>query len=93
MTRRPPALVWLLALAACGSPGEYGEDVGATDRGDPTARAEIPRIVLVTHGQSADPFWSVVATGARDAGAELGLRVEYQAPGTFNMVEMSQLIE
>lgn len=96
MTRRPPALVWLLALAACGSPGEHGEhgeDVGATGRGDPTARAETPRIVLVTHGQSADPFWSVVATGARDAGAELGLRVEYQAPGTFNMVEMSQLIE
>jgi simple sugar transport system substrate-binding protein len=93
MTRRPPALLWLLALAACGSPGEHGEDVGATDRGEPVARAETPRIVLVTHGQSADPFWSVVATGARDAGAELGLRVEYQAPGTFNMVEMSQLID
>jgi len=93
MTLRPPALLWLLALAACGSPGEHGEDVGATDRGDPTARAETPRIVLVTHGQSADPFWSVVATGARDAGAELGLRVEYQAPGTFDMVEMSQLID
>lgn len=93
MTLRPTALLWLLALAACGSPGEHGEDVWATDRRDPTARAETPRIVLVTHGQSADPFWSVVATGARDAGAELGLRVEYQAPGTFDMVEMSQLID
>jgi simple sugar transport system substrate-binding protein len=99
MTRRPTALILLLALAACGSPGERGRDgergenVGATDRGDAIARAETPRIVLVTHGQSADPFWSVVATGARDAGTELGLRVEYQAPGTFNMVEMSQLIE
>jgi simple sugar transport system substrate-binding protein len=93
MTLRPPALLWLLGLAACGSPGEQRDDVGAKDRGDTTARAETPRIVLVTHGQSADPFWSVVATGAREAGGELGIRVEYQAPGTFNMVEMSQLIE
>jgi simple sugar transport system substrate-binding protein len=93
MRLRPPASLWLLALAACGSPGERGEDIGAADRGDPTAQVETPRIVLVTHGQSADPFWSVVATGARDAGVELGLRVEYQAPGSFNMVEMSQLID
>lgn len=96
MTLRPRALLWLLvllAVAACRSPAERGDDVGATERGDPTARAETPRIVLVTHGQSADPFWSVVATGARDAGTELGVRVEYQAPGTFNMVEMSQLID
>jgi simple sugar transport system substrate-binding protein len=93
MRLRPPASLWLLALAACGSPGERGEDIGAADREDPTAQAETPRIVLVTHGQSADPFWSVVATGARDAGVELGLRVEYQAPGSFNMVEMSQLID
>lgn len=88
-----PALPWLLALAACGSPDERARDVGKAGPDDPMARSAPPRVVLVTHGQSADPFWSVVATGARDAGEELGLRVEYQAPGTFNMIEMSQLID
>lgn len=51
------------------------------------------RFVFVTHGQSSDPFWSVVANGARDAAADLGVRVEYQAPVRFDMVEMSHLIE
>ncbi len=98
MMRRPPASAWLpwpwlLALAACGASGERAGDGAPESGADAVEPAETPRIVLVTHGQSADPFWSVVATGARDAGAELGLRVEYQAPGTFNMVEMSQLID
>jgi simple sugar transport system substrate-binding protein len=51
------------------------------------------RIVAVTHGQSADPFWSVVANGINDAAADLGVRVEYQAPTSFDMVRMSQLID
>ncbi len=51
------------------------------------------RIVVVTHGQSSDPFWSVVANGARAAAADLGVRVEYQAPASFDMVTMSDLIE
>ena len=51
------------------------------------------RIVVVTHGQSSDPFWSVVANGVDDAAKALGVRVEYQAPGSFDMVRMSQLID
>ncbi len=51
------------------------------------------RIVAVTHGQPADPFWSVVSNGLRAAGRDLGVRVEYQAPSTFDMVEMSDLID
>lgn len=93
MMRRLAALIWLLASAACGAPGDRPEEIETTGGVDPAGGAPAARIVLVTHGQSADPFWSVVATGARDAGAELGVRVEYQAPGTFNMVEMSQLID
>ncbi len=50
-------------------------------------------MVVVTHGQSSDPFWSVVANGIKDAGADLGVRVEYQAPTSFDMVRMSQLID
>ena len=51
------------------------------------------RIVVVSHGQASDPFWSVVQNGAAQAGEDLGVTVEYQAPDTFDMVEMSQLID
>jgi simple sugar transport system substrate-binding protein len=60
--------------------------------GDREAREGL-RIVAVTHGQPADPFWSVVSNGLRAAGRDLGVRVEYQAPSTFDMVEMSDLID
>ncbi|MDX1540248.1 MAG: hypothetical protein R3349_02480 [Geminicoccaceae bacterium] len=51
------------------------------------------RIVVVTHGQASDPFWSVVKNGVDQAAEDLGATVEYRAPNTFNMVEMSQLID
>jgi len=51
------------------------------------------RIVVVTHGQASDPFWSVVKNGVDAAAADLGVSVEYQAPATFDMVAMSQLID
>jgi simple sugar transport system substrate-binding protein len=51
------------------------------------------RIVVVTHGQAADPFWSVVQNGVKQAGKDMGVTVEYQAPQTFDMVAMSQLID
>jgi simple sugar transport system substrate-binding protein len=57
-----------------------------------TARADT-RIVVVTHGQSSDPFWSVVANGVGDAAKDLGVRVEYQAPTSFDMVRMSEIID
>ncbi len=52
------------------------------------------RIVVVTHGQASDPFWSVVKNGVDDADADLDcVETEYQAPETFDMVAMSQLID
>lgn len=80
--RFPILLAAVVPLAAC----------------TPTARApeagrDTLRIIVVTHGQSADPFWSVVSNGARDAGREMGVRVEVHAPPRFDMVEMSNLIE
>jgi simple sugar transport system substrate-binding protein len=51
------------------------------------------RFVVVTHGQAADPFWSVVKNGVDAAARDLGVNVEYQAPGRFDMVAMSQLID
>jgi simple sugar transport system substrate-binding protein len=51
------------------------------------------RFVVVSHGQASDPFWSVVQNGVTAAGKDMRVTVEYQAPATFNMVEMSQLID
>jgi simple sugar transport system substrate-binding protein len=51
------------------------------------------RIVVVSHGQAADPFWSVVQNGASQAAEDMGVTVEYQAPQTYDLVAMSQLID
>ncbi len=51
------------------------------------------RIVVVSHGQASDPFWSVVANGVTQGAEDMGVTVEYQAPQTFDMVAMSQLID
>jgi simple sugar transport system substrate-binding protein len=51
------------------------------------------RIVVVTHGAAADPFWSVAKNGVDQAAADMGVTVEYHAPETFDMPRMSQLID
>lgn len=50
-------------------------------------------IIVVSHGQASDPFWSVVQKGVAQAGSDMGVSVQYQAPGTFDMVAMAQLID
>jgi len=80
------ATVLVTALVACGAPEPPFDEAAGMGRAG-------VRIVFVTHGQSSDPFWSVVSNGARDAAVDMGGRVEYQAPARFDMVEMSQLIE
>jgi len=77
------ALAWI--GASCGGTGE--------ERGAGPGERAGARIVLITHGQSSDPFWSVVSNGAHAAARQLGANVEYQAPLRFDMVEMSQLID
>ena len=51
------------------------------------------RFVVVTHGQASDPYWSVVQNGVNQAAEDMGVQVEYQAPDTFDMVAMAQLID
>ncbi len=87
MPHRALALVLapLLALGGCKGTPKQGTA--------PAQNRSGMRIVVVTHGQSADPFWSVVANGVRDAAADLGVRAEYQAPTTFDMVRMSEMID
>jgi simple sugar transport system substrate-binding protein len=86
---RAAIVVPLLAALCCGPPGDREAAVG---NGGPADRAAV-RLVVVTHGQSSDPFWSIVANGVHDAAREMGVRVEYQAPTHFDMVRMSDLID
>lgn len=80
------ALVVGLALvaAACGG-GEEEEAAGVAPK-------DID-IAVVTHGQAADPFWSVVKNAVDQAAAEMGVRVTYDAPETFDLTRMAQLID
>jgi simple sugar transport system substrate-binding protein len=50
-------------------------------------------IIVVSHGQANDPFWSVVKNGVEVAAQHTGANVDYRAPETFDMVAMSQLID
>jgi len=58
-----------------------------------SAIAQDMRFVVVTHGQASDPFWSVVKNGVDQAAKDLGVTVEYNAPDTYNMPQMAQLID
>jgi simple sugar transport system substrate-binding protein len=83
------AAVLALVLAACGT---QTASEAAGDDGDDGAGRDL-RIVVVTHGQASDPFWSVVANGVNQAEEDLGITVEYNAPETFDMPAMAQLID
>jgi len=50
-------------------------------------------IIVVSHGQASDPFWSVVKNGVTQAAKDYGVDVSYRAPETFDMVAMAQLID
>ena len=91
--RRWAALLLALALlgAACTGDGDEGDGNG-DGNGDAVTQRDF-RFVVVTHGQASDPFWSVAANGVNDAADDMGVQVEYQAPDTFDMVAMSELID
>jgi simple sugar transport system substrate-binding protein len=52
-------------------------------------------IEVVTHGQSSDPFWSIFVNGTKQAAADTGATVNYNAPSgtTFDINQMNQLID
>jgi simple sugar transport system substrate-binding protein len=94
----------MLVVAACGdddsaettttgSDGDTTETTADSGGDDGQVSQRDYRFVVVSHGQSSDPFWSVAANGVSAAAADMGVEVQYQAPGTFDMVEMSQIID
>jgi simple sugar transport system substrate-binding protein len=79
-----------LLFAACSStastPAASGGGGGSADRSGIL-------IEVVTHGQASDPFWSIFKNGVDQAGKDMGVKVEYAAPDTFDMVKMASLID
>ncbi|MDE1465355.1 sugar ABC transporter substrate-binding protein [Spartinivicinus poritis] len=55
--------------------------------------ADTSRVVVVSHGQPQDPFWSVVKNGVDEAAKEANVKVEYRSPDSFDMVKMAQIID
>ena len=51
------------------------------------------RIEFVTHGQANDVYWTVVKNGMLAAAKQLGVTVNYQAPETWDVVRMRQMLE
>ena len=50
-------------------------------------------VIVVSHGQANDPFWSVAKNGVDAACKDMNITCKYTAPGTFDMVEMAKLID
>ena len=50
------------------------------------------RFFVITHGQASDPFWAVVQNGAEAAAAQLGVSVTYEAPDTYEIARMREMI-
>jgi simple sugar transport system substrate-binding protein len=80
------AIVLALVAAGCGSSNKSSSTAGGS-------KSTGFKFAVVTHGQASDPFWSVVKNGVDQAAKDEGVTVSYQAPGTFDMVAMSRLID
>ena len=60
----------------------------------PAARAADKEItiILVDHGQAADPFHNVIKRGAQDAAKQMGIHLEVRQPQNFDMTQMANLL-
>jgi simple sugar transport system substrate-binding protein len=89
------ALVALVA-GACQSAASPAASAGGGGGGGGSAGAgKGLDIEVVTHGQSSDPFWSIFVNGTKQAAADTGATVNYNAPSgtTFDINQMNQLID
>lgn len=87
-----PALLLILVLAACSGSANGNGQTTSSGSGCSTARSKL-KFYVITHGQAADPFWSVVKKGVDQAAHDMCVTAIYEAPPTFDMVAMSHLID
>jgi simple sugar transport system substrate-binding protein len=94
------ATIGMIALtaAACSSNATTAPSAAAGGGGGGIGTVGIGKgldIEVVTHGQSSDPFWSIFVNGTKQAAADTGATVNYNAPSgtTFDINQMNQLID
>ena len=81
----------IFALVAGCTQASPGASAGASGGGG-SDRSGMT-VEVVTHGQASDPFWSVVKNGVDQAAADLGITVHYNAPQTYDIPAMADLID
>jgi simple sugar transport system substrate-binding protein len=83
----------VIVVAGCAGTPATSPGAGAGLDGALVARNSI-KIEIVTHGQAQDGFWGVVRNGVRAGGNDMGVAVNYSAPGQeSDMPGMSSLID
>ncbi|MFK0274089.1 sugar ABC transporter substrate-binding protein [Ensifer sp. NPDC090286] len=65
---------------------------GAAFVGAVTSGFAEERIIMISHGLANDPYWNIVKNGGDTAAKQMGVKFDYVAPETFDMVRMSELI-
>jgi simple sugar transport system substrate-binding protein len=93
MVKKLAAMAFVFALVGAACTGGGGDNEGNDGGGGGAVNQRDFHFVVVTHGQASDPFWSVAANGVNDAAEDMGVDVQYQAPETFDMVAMADLID
>ncbi|RME64300.1 MAG: LacI family transcriptional regulator, partial [Caldilineae bacterium] len=88
----------LIVVACAAPPSPVSSDQPEAPEAAPAAAESSQEMrpyhfIVVSHGQASDPFWSVVKNGVDAAAKDMRVNVDYQAPGTFDMVAMAQLID
>jgi simple sugar transport system substrate-binding protein len=90
--RRTLAAIGLIAIVA-GACSTAASPAASSGGGGGGANRSNILIEVVTHGQASDPFWSIFKNGVDAGGKDMGVKVEYSAPDTFDMTKMAQLID
>lgn len=86
------AAVLISGLLLSGCTSASSKQSAADANNGNSARKNI-KIIVVTHGQAGDAYWSVVKHGVDDAARDLGVQVSYQSPQSFDISEMQKLVE
>src|SRR5688500_1368357 len=84
-----------LAVAGCGGADSGGSSGGEARAGaSPSTGGEKLKVIVVTHGVPSDPFWNTVQKGAKDAGADFNVDVDYQSlQGAVDPGQEARLVE
>jgi simple sugar transport system substrate-binding protein len=96
--RRLAALIAVMAIlaGACSSNSSPSPAASGSAGSSQAAGGKSIHIIYVTHGEATSAFWNVVLNGVHKAQADfgpLGVKVDYTAPSTFDIVKMASLID